>query len=1189
MSESINFLLCRICSFKNAADAKFCENCGAPLVWVCSSCGTENTPRAKFCKNCGARIEALSVSEGQDRLQVLQQIAPRGLQDKMREARDLIEGERKPVTILFADIVGSTAIAEKLDPEEWKEIVSGAHRRISEAVYRYEGTIAQLLGDGVLAFFGAPITHEDDPVRAVRAALDLQEAIGEYRFELAGFIDDFQMRIGINTGTVVIGEIGTDMHVEYLAIGDAVNITARLQSAAQPGKVLLSETSARLVQDSFELKSLGDIQVKGKVEALTVYEVIEARIMAAAKRGIEGFITPYVGRARDVEKLQSALCSLCEGHGQIVAVVGEAGIGKTRLIEEVRALPCEEGDDLERTPASPSSIQWLEGRSLSYGSSLSYWAITQLLLADLGLSDGSPQVKIKVALQRRLKELFIDEKISELMPYLAHLLGISREVEAETLFQAQDSEILKWGTLKSLQDYFTRIAEEQPTVLIFEDMHWADLSSLKALENLFALTDRGPLMILMLMRIERTHGSWGTKLRAETDFPHRYTEIHLRRLSEGDSHQLVDHLLGPGELPEEVEQEIRARSEGNPFYLEEIVRHLMDEGLIVHDDGRWRVTEGIHEFGIPDSLHGVLLARIDRLDEEVRRTLQMASVIGKSFLYRILEAISEAEQQLDEHLSQLQRLDLVREKARIPELEYHFKHTLTQEATYNSLLHERRKEFHLKVGEALEGLFPDRVEDFLGFLAYHFEIAEAYEKALDYLSRAELRARFDGALRDALDYQKRILRICEELGDPLKLGSAEVWLGWIFSVLGDRKASLEHLHHALKVLEGEGETKELAWGLSHLSRISMVASEYDKGIIWGERALELGEKFGDEVVMVANLNTVGVCRVHKGEEESGLDALRESLRRSQASGFPDHINRAYYNLGECLRNLGHYVEARLLYEEFLGYTRQVASRIEEQSAMTDLIQLDWRCGRWGEAICNRAFIKDLPVGIYRIWTKTVEGRMENDLGRPEETLELLKGMLSDVLDTGEIQTIAPYLEQLTRAYAAMDMDRETKDTLHLLLEHIDHVKGFNINMAMPLLFACWWFASRSDAKSLEASRECASRLAEGSDQKHFPMIAAALSEANGFVALSKKKGIQAVDCFLDAVGRWEALGLPYDQARALEGLGRAHALAKDMEAASSAYDQAYEIIEMLAAQLGDDDLKESFMTSLLVEEVQQKR
>lgn len=734
---------------------------------ICPNCGRENSPDAKLCDQCG---HLFSEGGNAERLTSLQSAAPQELRRKIRDTRLENAGQRKPVTILFADIVGSTSLAEKLDPEEWKEVVTGAHRRVGEAIYRYEGTIAQLLGDGVLAFFGAPITHEDDVIRAVHAALDIQDAIRDYERELEGVVDQFQMRIGINTGEVVIGDIGTDMHMEYLALGDEVNVAARLQSRAKAGRVLLSEHCARMVRSDFELSDLGEITLKGKEKPIRVFEVESVKAEPEGRRGVKGVPSLLIGRDPELEFLQNSLLSLCQGHGQIVALLGEAGIGKSRLVEEIRSLAAGELNNTKKELVDdpllipPSELRWLEGRALSYGGSLSFWTITQLLLADLGLSNGAPEVKIRVALRRRVEALF-GEGDAEVLSPLSHLLGLSEQGGVEEGIRSLDGESLKGQTLASINDYFAAVATEGPVVMMFEDMHWADPSSLGALENLLSLTDRAPLMILILMRVDRAHGSWSVRTKAEADLAHRYSEIHLKRLSAKMSTKMVNHLLGFAELTGEIQDLILERSEGNPFYVEEIINHLTEQGLIVQDDQGGHATEEITAVGVPDTLQGVLLARIDRLEEEVRNTLQMAAVIGKNFPFRLLKAISEAERELDEHLSQLQRVDLVREKALIPELEYMFKHSLTQETAYNSLLHARRREFHLKVGEALEGLFADRREEFLGLLAHHFEAAEAHDKALDYLVRAGDQARLTFALQEAIDFYQRALVFLKEQED----------------------------------------------------------------------------------------------------------------------------------------------------------------------------------------------------------------------------------------------------------------------------------------------------------------------------------------------------------------------------------------------------------------------------------------
>lgn len=787
---------CSQCAFENGDGARFCENCGSPLKLSCTRCGAELSAGTRFCRNCGAPTPAASGQAGEkERLSALQQSAPGALQEKIRLASRQVEGQRKPVTILFTDIVGSTALAEKLDPEEWKEIVNGAHERVSQAVYRYEGTIAQLLGDGVLAFFGAPVTHEDDPERAVRAGLEIQKLMEDYAHDLRRCVDNFKMRIGLNTGTVVVGSVGSDMHLEYLAVGDAVNLAARLQSAAQPGKVLISAATARLVKADFELCDLGETTVKGKVEPVRIFEVAGPRVVPLSRRGIEGLSSPLVGRTHELGLLQGALAALQEGYGQIVVLLGEAGIGKSRLVEEARC-KCQRqsgSDQISAPPIGTSEFTWLEGRALSYGQTLPFWIITQLIQNDLGLSDGDSEPRMRVALRRRVQALFGDQSVQAL-PYLAHLLGLKLEGEQAETVSSLDGETLKRQTLLAVRDYFTRLAQERPTVLVCEDFHWADPSSLEAIEGLLEQTDRFPLMILLLSRIERGHGSWRIKLKAETDYPHRFTEIELAPLALAESQELVNNLLEIAELPEGIRALILERSEGNPFYLEEIIRSLIEQGAIVHEGSAWRGTAALATVTIPETLQGVLLARIDRLEEDVRRTLQLASVIGKTFLYRLLEAISAAELELDQHLAQLQRADLVREKTRRPELEYIFKHSLTQEAAYSSLLIERRREFHRKVGEALEALFAERQEDFLGLLAYHFDAAGDTCKAIDYLLKAGDRTRMEDAHEEALRFYQRAVDLLTESGDEVRAARTWLKLGLVYQANFD----FESAHQAFE-------------------------------------------------------------------------------------------------------------------------------------------------------------------------------------------------------------------------------------------------------------------------------------------------------------------------------------------------------------------------------------------------------
>jgi ABC-type oligopeptide transport system substrate-binding subunit/class 3 adenylate cyclase len=790
---------CSKCGFSNDSDAEFCENCGSPLSLFCGKCGALLKPGVKFCKKCGA--PAFFNTE-HDRLAALQQAAPPALKEKIRSASLQVEGERKPVTILFTDIVGSTALAEKLDPEEWKEIVTGAHQRVSQAVYRYEGTIAQLLGDGVLAFFGAPVTHEDDALRAVLAALDIQDSIVDYERQLLGYVESFKMRVGLNSGLVVVGNVGSDLHMEYLAIGDAVNLAARLQSAAEPGKILVSQSTARLVQAAFNLIPLGEISVKGKRESVPVFEVGERKAVPESRRGFEELRSPLVGRAAELEALHQAMQQLGSGLGQIVSISGEAGIGKSRLVEEARIRISQEW--LAGLPSAQRSFHWLEGRSLSYGQRLSFWTIRQLIQDDLGLSDGDPEVKLRLALRRRVQALF-GESSNKVLPYLGNLLGTQLEGEFAETIRLLDGETLKHQTLLSIASYFSRLAEEQPVVLVFDDMHWADPSSLETLEHLMPLTDRVPIMLLLISRLEREHPSWQIKLKAGSQYAHRYTEIALQSLSGGEQNRMVDNLLTAVDMPVDLRERILERAEGNPLFLEEIVRDLIEQEAIIPDEKGWRTTGDIVNITIPETLRGVMLSRIDRLQEDVRRTLQLASVIGKSFIFRLLEAIAEAEEQLEFHLAQLQRADLVREKARLPELEYMFKHSITQEAAYNSLLLEQRREFHRQVGQALENLFADRQEEFIGLLAYHFDAAEDIEKATSYSNRAGDIARLTDELSEAVGYYQRAIELLTDIKDDRRCSQVWLKLGLVYHANFQFEATYRAYENAFS-LKRKGQT-----------------------------------------------------------------------------------------------------------------------------------------------------------------------------------------------------------------------------------------------------------------------------------------------------------------------------------------------------------------------------------------------
>ncbi len=631
---------CPNCSHENSADARFCENCGQPLEVTCPNCGSPVSPQAKYCKTCGfdltggqVTVRAAPVTRTKG-LDDLRRAAPERIATKILAEREQLTGERKLVTALFADIVGSTAMAEQMDPEDWREIVAGAHRRVSEAVYRYEGTIAQLLGDGVLAFFGAPLAHEDDAERAIRAALDILEFIRAFAAELAaaGKANAFEMRVGLNTGLVVVGNIGSDLHMEYLAVGETVNLAARMQTAADPGTVLVTAATHRLAGSVFEYEDRGKIPIKGKAEPVQVYRVLRERKGAVRPRGIAGLSSPLVGRHREFSTLLQITTELRQGRGSTVAILGEAGMGKSRLTSEwKKAALAESGETM---------LGWCEGRCLSYGASMAHHLSTDILRALIGVSPDVTEADLQGALRKTL-ETVLPEQFDEVYPYLGHLMGVRLEDEMLSRVKFLDGPSLQAKYISAYTSLLRAMARLSPLVIIFEDVHWADPSSVELMSHVMPTVADSPVVFVFITRPDRDSVGWKLITQAHEIPGVGAIELHLAPLSEADSQHLVQNLLEIEALPQRVRELILAKAEGNPFFVEEVIRMLIDQDSIANVEGEWVVSGEIPNLEIPDTLQGVLTARIDRLPEDAKRTLQIASVIGRKFQVRVLRRVLE--------------------------------------------------------------------------------------------------------------------------------------------------------------------------------------------------------------------------------------------------------------------------------------------------------------------------------------------------------------------------------------------------------------------------------------------------------------------------------------------------------------------------------------------------------------------
>lgn len=671
-------------------------------------------------------------------LERLRPYLPTHLLERLWDAGQEARGERREVAILFADLAGSTALGRSLGPERVRSITDELLSLMVQAVLRYGGTVARLQGDGLLAFFGAPTAHEDDPARAVAAGLEMQGRMSTYGRELKeAYGIAVGLRVGIHHGPVIVGEVGGPLRLEYTALGSVINEASRLEGAARPGTVLVSESVHRLTKPFFEWTARKGLRLKGLPEPVMAYVALRLLHSPSRLRGLEGLEAPLVGRDELLLELAGALQALQQGRGAILAIIGEAGLGKSRLAEELRRMAGE-------------AVTWLEGRCHSFAGDLAYWPYRDALRGWLGVVEGDPAARHRVELRIRLDEVY-GPRAPEAYPYLAHLLGLPLE-EMGSL-AGRGPETLKRETQARVVELMEKLAARRPVVLAIDDLHWADPSSLELTELLLDLADRASLLVCLLSRPERDHDGWRLLTRAADQFPHRYRRLDLQPLSPQAASRLVAHLLEGESLPGPLLQRILERTDGNPFFLEETVRDLIESGALVPRDGRWRVQADVTGLQVPSTVQAVLQARMDRLAGLPRQALQAAAVVGRTFPYRAVAAAVQANGELSPAFTELQRVGLVLEVRRLPEVEYQFKHVLTQQVAYGSILEDERRELHRRVAGALETLGGSEAAT----IGYHYEQGQDWSPALQWLSRAAAEAQAQLAVAEAVALYRRAL------------------------------------------------------------------------------------------------------------------------------------------------------------------------------------------------------------------------------------------------------------------------------------------------------------------------------------------------------------------------------------------------------------------------------------------------
>ena len=655
------------------------------------------------------------------------------------------EGERRVVAVLMADIAGSTAIGEALGPERSKYLFDEVMRLVAAEVERYDGTVAQLAGDGLLAVFGAPVAHEDDSERAVRAGLAIQRSLEHYGADVREAYEiDIRARIAVNTGPVVIAPGDGDARGRYNALGDTVNVTARLQALAAEGEMLLGPQTAVQVRSSFELEELGPTSLRGRAEPIDRYRVV--REVEQGSTAPEGAL---VGRDSELAEVRDTLDRLADGIGAILAITGEAGIGKSRLVTEAAA-PL--GDRL----------LVLEGRGLSYAQAFPYGPVRELLRDWLGAGATTSEARVRLDLKAAVQPLFADP--DEVYPFLAGLLGLTPDAQTAAGLREFSRETVHKRSIHAVSDLVCALARERPVLLVFEDLHWADEPTLDLIEELLELTEQDPVGVALLYRADRDAGSWRVGERARQRYPHRYRELELRPLAPDATRALVRE-LADGDVPEPVAALISERSGGNPLFAAEALRDVVERGSMWHGDSGWELAVDPDALEVPLLVQGVLQARLDRLEPGAREVTAVASVIGRRFAVPLLERLVDTGG-LASALTDLQRLELIVEERRRPYPEYRFRHGLVQEAAYAMLTDARRRELHGRVGAALEALAGDDPSPrTFAHLARHYTAADDGAKAAEYLIRAGDEARGLSADREAIRHYRRAREFLSRLGD----------------------------------------------------------------------------------------------------------------------------------------------------------------------------------------------------------------------------------------------------------------------------------------------------------------------------------------------------------------------------------------------------------------------------------------
>ena len=1096
---------------------------------------------------------------------------PPHLVEKILTSHAALEGERKQVTVLFCDLANSTGLAEQLGPEKMHTVLNQFFAHALEAVHRYEGTINQFLGDGFMALFGAPLAHEDHAHRAVLAALELRHRLQASNASQVQGIT-LTIRIGLNTGLVVVGAIGDNLRMDYTAVGDTTNVAARLEHEAAPDQIVISEATYRLVAGYCTTRALGAFSLRGKAEPVRVWEILDAlaartRLDVAAERGL----TPFVGREHELHTLQECFAHAQAGHGQVVFLVGEAGLGKSRVLVEFRRRLAGE------------SCTWLRGRCLSYGRGMVYHPIIDLLHQYFQVEEGDDDSTIIAKIDQGMAVLGAD--LQPAIPHVRSLLSVPAGDDAVLSMDAQQRRFKLFEALRAL---ILRWSETRPLVLVVEDLHWSDPTTEETLRYLADSVATARVVLLMTYR-PGYHNPFGERT--------YISRLVLHALSAHESAQLAESMLATSALPIELRDVIMHKAEGNPFFIEEVLTSLLETGALAQEDGRYLLRTSLPDIDVPDTIQGVIMARIDRLADAPRRALQLASVVGREFTLRLVARIADVEAPLEPAFQELKVLEFIYERSIHPELAYMFKHALTHEVAYNSLLVQRQKGLHHMVAMAIEELYAERLPEFYAMLAYHYEQGEVWGKTLGYLVQAGQKAQQAYANQEAVGYYDRALAVSAQLEtvEPSTLLTLYAGKGAAHFLLSAFAPAIEAYRHMREVAQQVGDRTQEALALYQLGMCCLWAHDFEQTLDYAAQARAIAETIDAKASLAGSLWVSGKIPMVTGDLDTARSAFATSLRLSREAGDKTLEGFSLWDLGLLCNWQGEYERGLQLQEQAitLGQAHHLGLVLLWAIWMKGLT-----CGGKGaydEAVVALQEAKTLSEQLgdtfFRCRTLNTLGWLYGELYNLDQALHYNREAAEASQRIGEPELIRYAEINLANNYLVLgDLERaqhylaQIDQAMQQPGTWGDEWMKWRYEQYLYHSLGELWLTKGSAGQALEYAEACL-KLAEPSTSRKNLVKGWRLK---GQALLVQGHGEQAAEALSCALRMAREIGNPPQLWKTWEALGTLYEWQRDRAQARTAYRSAWEVIQGVAERLRDQDLKRTFLGAPPIQQVQSR-